>query len=452
MSFSRHFSASTEPTEDRPLQASLMTQSTRVHGTSPAAPPQPPHGVAPAQLRQRENTPERIVRARIDPSVRNQGVDSHLSLLAAAEKFIKSHTESLQEGIATFLLSRGKEYLLLFHRLKIKLKSLHRMESDDSFIPVSARVSFKLQVIKEAAEVQEFKDLQTTVKVVVDAHQQELKRHIILSLKIEIKMLYKELDKHLINTLNETVTLFNIANGNLAAPSNVIAYALLLNNYEMLTKHLTSTRDDFMTKASTILLITADHHRQIAELDLQQTSTIKRTIDSIFVSSIDFYLHQLKQREMNLALNKKAKEQLQLRKTEDAVMEVDQGLPVPPEQLKELIRKEAKVMAAKFARDEVERQLGKSAKKSKRGQIKANTGASQKNKSTAKEKSNAKNQKENQTPQTSTDRKKSSKGRNTSSRDRDSASGDDSSKGDTQSSSKKSSRKKRNSNKRNSRS
>jgi hypothetical protein len=67
-----------------------------------------------------------------------------------AENHIISHTSSLHEGLATLLLDKVKKILALKHKLFLKERHISRMEDDAAYVPVSARVKFKLQAWKEA--------------------------------------------------------------------------------------------------------------------------------------------------------------------------------------------------------------------------------------------------------------------------------------------------------------
>ena len=118
MSSSRFFIARTTSEAHPTQQEAQRAQPPGATVNRPAltqAEPAPPE-----QPRQRDPEPPRNIRARIDASVRTPGDYQNLSPLAAVEKFITTHTESLHEGIATFLLSRGKEYIVLYHRLALK--------------------------------------------------------------------------------------------------------------------------------------------------------------------------------------------------------------------------------------------------------------------------------------------------------------------------------------------
>lgn len=106
-------------------------------------------------------------RARIDESVASPGTIVTRNPLRVAEAFIESHVESLHEGIASLLLARGKEYLLLAHRIHHKYLMAKRMEDSKDYVPVLARINFTLQWVKEAEELPEFTQLQADMSELV---------------------------------------------------------------------------------------------------------------------------------------------------------------------------------------------------------------------------------------------------------------------------------------------
>jgi hypothetical protein len=102
-----------------------------------------------------------------------------------AENHIISHTSSLHEGLATPLSGKGKTILALKHRLFLKERSISRMEDDAAYVPVSARVKFKLQAWKEAEVSPEFATLATQTANIITNFQLQLKNQIIQNIRLE---------------------------------------------------------------------------------------------------------------------------------------------------------------------------------------------------------------------------------------------------------------------------
>jgi hypothetical protein len=72
--------------------------------------------------------------------------------------------ESLREGIAPLCLDKGNKFISLQHWYFTKAKTVIRMEQDDDYVPISARVDFNVKALKEAEELPEFIELQMRQK------------------------------------------------------------------------------------------------------------------------------------------------------------------------------------------------------------------------------------------------------------------------------------------------
>ena len=133
-----------------------------------------------ASTSQRRNlaTETRNQRAWIDPSIKYPSFKVQ-SLLAVAENHIKTHCASLQEGLATILEEKGKNFISVYHCYTQKHRTLRRIESDTSFIPVSARVNFKLPTWDGAEDDDGYVTLQQEMETTVTNFQQSLRGYII---------------------------------------------------------------------------------------------------------------------------------------------------------------------------------------------------------------------------------------------------------------------------------
>jgi hypothetical protein len=141
--------------------------------------------IAPAQFNPSQAASTgRNVWARIDNYGATPGQVKTYSPLRAAEDFIKSHIESLCEGIVPLCLDKGKKFLSLQHWYFTKTKTVIRMEQDDDCVPISARVDFKVKALKEAEELPQFIELQNETKALIKTYQQSLKLLIIKSCTI----------------------------------------------------------------------------------------------------------------------------------------------------------------------------------------------------------------------------------------------------------------------------
>jgi hypothetical protein len=92
---------------------------------------------------------------RIDASVVIPGF-TVTPTLRRAEDHSTSHTRTLLLGLAPLMEEKGKKFLSLAHKMFLKDRNITRMEEDQDYVPVSARV---LQAWKEAEASPEFATL-----------------------------------------------------------------------------------------------------------------------------------------------------------------------------------------------------------------------------------------------------------------------------------------------------
>jgi hypothetical protein len=333
-------------------------------------------------------------RVYIDTSIATTSDKLQLSPLRAAEEFIVSHTASLRNEIATLLLDRGREHIHLAHKAHSKDRNRSRMEADDTYIPVSARVDFRLQAVKEAEELPEFHQLQNRAAEVIKEKQVALKKLVIDTLKLERKVLQEKLNKHFCESIFMATKLFLTAQGVDTAQSHNVVAHLLEQHGETLLKHTGYNVEGFAALYKATLQVGDLPPVTAAAHNSQHIGCIKRAIESVFVLSWDRYMSQVKENELSISLKKEVKEQLLWRKTEDATMEIDNELPADREQLRDLIRREAEIMAKKLVCKEIDAKLDM-AKNTKRGQ--AVKGASNKKKNDSSNKETAKERKEKDT-------------------------------------------------------
>jgi len=317
------------------------------------------------------NLDERNKRASIDPTVAPPGIKTNVSPLAAARESIVRHVESLRPEIANLLLNRGKEYLALGHRIFLKERNAKRMEADSDYIPVSARVDFRLTATKEAEELPEFTQLQDQAKIAIKEMQVALKTVIIDTAKLEAKALQDKWNKHFCESVFMATTLFNTAQGVDTAHTHYTVVRLVAR-HEALLKHTGLSKEEFVALYCTMMQtgnLTQEEPPDDTG-DTQRIRALARALMAVFPLAFDEYLCKTRKNELSLSLKKTAKEQLLSLKSEEATMEIDAELPADRDQLKDLIRREAESMAKKLIQKEVAAALNTTtqAKNSTRGQ------------------------------------------------------------------------------------
>lgn len=313
-----------------------------------------------------DNRIESPKRARIDSSVVDPDNKKDISPLSAAKDHIESHIASLHDGIADLLLNRGIEYIELMHKIFTKDRNIKRMEIDDGYTPVSARVNFKLQPLKIAEETTEFKELYDRNIAFTETVKLQYKKDIIECAKLELKALRAHLNKEYCETIYKTVSIFHTAQSVDESLTHPTAIKLISDHSIAILKHIDLPDDDFTVLYKTTVDVGNFTPEQIAT-ENPQIGEIKRAIEAVFSASVDKYKKQEKDNHLALTIKKQAKEAILTQKTEEATMLVDDELPVDRLQLNELIKKEAEKLARKLIKDEVTEQLHRATKNQSRG-------------------------------------------------------------------------------------
>jgi hypothetical protein len=304
-------------------------------------------------------------------------VKSSKSPMAAATQHVQAHVASLQPQIATILSRLAKQYLLLLSKLHHKTRQLETMQTDPSFIPRSARIDFALSVTKKAEQDAEFPALRDECTRIITETQQSLKNQIVLATTVEIKLFRTDTRELLANSLQVITKAFLIADGHSPAIQPERMVNTLLDRYhETLLSHLDCSLAEFRriycalhslaslpdpypqsqparaaadaTDHSDSLFMTVAQQQQIrnaaahapATRTTEDTvaSSLKRTLESIFITSWTLYLRQSETNTIDLALKKLSIEHFDSKATEAAIMEIDMEPPASRQQLDGLIR------------------------------------------------------------------------------------------------------------------
>jgi hypothetical protein len=273
------------------------------------------------------------------------------SPIMVSENHIISHTSSLHEGLSTLLLDKGKKVIALKHKLFLKERNISKMEDDATYVPVSARVKFKLHAWKEAEASPEFATLATQTANIISTFQLQLKNQIIQNIRLEQTFLTAQLNNLFVEALAASTSLHLIALSKSSNNTHIVALAIIAQYESTLIKHCGMTAAQVTALYRTVNTVPAD---VLATSELARSrATIRHTLESVFTTLWDFYLNQHNENEISIYLKKKAKEVLTIQATEDAAMEADAEVPATHQQLQDLIQCEATKIANKRTQQEV---------------------------------------------------------------------------------------------------
>jgi len=281
--------------------------------------------------------------------------------------FISTHVESLQLPIATILTKIARDHLDILHKLHHKLSQSTRMESDDDFIPQSARLEFTLNVSKKATEDPKFLTLKENTDIAVAEFRKVLRNSIIEATKIECDIIVDELHRNFVKSTFLIATASQLGEGIDNANIHAILSIIFTANNESLLKHRDLELNDYaeiykedqailtfplQTQASNNSTATtlspffagAGTVRGQPDPDppplTRGTDSINRLIECILVTPFDRYLEQVKKNKIALSLKKLNLTHYGEKSTADADMRVNDEDAASREQLRELVRKE----------------------------------------------------------------------------------------------------------------
>jgi hypothetical protein len=187
-------------------------------------------------------------------------VTHRIAPLQASQEHIQSVTSTLLPGLATLLKETSTNHISSSHQMSLKEKNVARTEADNEYVPVSARVAFKLQAWKEAEESTEFTNLTTETNNIVKAFQLNLREYIIKNIKLERDVLRVKIRQELCESLFSFVELYVEALRSEPQFTQEIVLSILQANGTALLRHVPGTVQDFTILDSTVHNVPTEIH------------------------------------------------------------------------------------------------------------------------------------------------------------------------------------------------
>ena len=325
-----------------------------------------------------ENT--RNVRARTDPNVAPTSTNNSASMTpkSTAQAFVSEHVESLNHHIATILKKVGFDHINLTHKLLTKINQKSKMDLDPSLVPRSARLDFTLKASKKVEELPDYIQLKEETEIYILEIKGNLKTRILAVTEMEINFLRQEILEHFIKGLFLVTKAIKIGEGEPDADIHTIVSDLISTNHETILPYFKTDLNTFCTMYKDLLNVPAFPigeasattneeiviHSQFFNRPASRqnqaptpvtpttdTGHIKRTIDCLFITSIERYEAQVKKNAIILNLKKLDINHLTESATAEVEMAVGNEPSVSPENLKELIAKESKIANANLLKE-----------------------------------------------------------------------------------------------------
>jgi hypothetical protein len=137
----------------------------------------------------------------------------------------------------TLLSDKGKTIIALKHKLFLKERNISRMEDDAAYVPVSARVKFKLQAWKKLEVSPDFTTLARETANLITQFQLQLKVNIIENIRLEHTVITAKRNNLCVDSLAVVTSLYLTALGQNANNTHIVALALIHQYEYTLPKH-----------------------------------------------------------------------------------------------------------------------------------------------------------------------------------------------------------------------
>jgi hypothetical protein len=177
------------------------------------------------------------------------------------------------------------------------------MEAGDEYIPISARVAFKLQAWKTSEESPEYAILNMETSTMVASFQLQTKEQIIKNIALERDAIHVNLHSDMCEALFAAVYIHLEALGKNPEFDHDMVLAILQANETALLKHISLTVPDFTAHYCTELNV-PDDTQAMASL-VNQRHTIHRVLVNIFSNSWEEFLSQHQENDLSISLRKK---------------------------------------------------------------------------------------------------------------------------------------------------
>ena len=302
---------------------------------------------------------------------------------AIADSFITNHVVSLQPQLASILEKLGLQHLDLLHVFHNKKSQLTRMESNEEFIPRSARIEFKFHMSKNAEERPEFLALQEETDSHIATFRIFLRGQIIKATKIESMTIVENINIGFVKAIRVCTEAFLIGDDtplvdqDITHNTHALVSTIMDTYHTILLKHTTfqslaefcdlykrihnlqtfpisqGTRPAAPSTSGSRYFNTGPRPTNTSTTDAStdpnnnpttvnplEASKIKRALEAVFISPFDEYIKQCKRNSINLSLKKLSTAHFAEEATNNAAMELDREPGVDRSQLQDIIKKQ----------------------------------------------------------------------------------------------------------------
>ena len=317
---------------------------------------------------------------------------------SVAQEYITAHVVSLHHHVAAILKKTSFDHVNLVHKLLNKISQKSKMVLDASLFSRSARLDFTLKSSKKVEELPDYIQLNEETNIYILAVKENLKARILMITEMEINSLRKEILEHFVKGIFLIAKTIKTGEGEPTADIHRIVSEIIHQHHEYVLPHFDCDLPTFITTYKELLNVTtfpAQLATAVATATSQEvvihsqffrpagrtnpevpavppvltpdTSNIYRTIQCLFITSVERYRAQTKRNEINMNILKLDINHLTEAATAQVEMDVGNEPSVTSENLQQLIAKESKKVTESLQKEVLKlKQLVNNLKKSKK--------------------------------------------------------------------------------------
>lgn len=290
--------------------------------------------------------------------------DKAKSPMAVARDSITETVASLQPELATVLSRLAVETLVALHRHTAKKTQEERFTANVEWIPKSARNSFGLQGSKLVEQDEEYLQLVSRSKTLVEDFRKGARECVYETTKLEVKKLEQAMSDTFARNLRMAIKACLTCTSSKDARKvdlDKFSHTFLRVYGTKLIVHLGGTLDTFLATFKRVHTLSAlpepfltslptDNAPGLRAVDgsitlppswlLELLPVLWRTFEQLFVTPFSKYLDTVQRAKAKLELQKLNEEFFGQKLTDDTAMAVDSEAPVDPKVMKKLIAEE----------------------------------------------------------------------------------------------------------------
>ena len=314
---------------------------------------------------------------------------------ALALACVQSHVASLHPQVHKIINIYGVQFIEIYHKIQQKSAQLSKMETNDTFIPRSARINFEFHVRPEVEQSSDFTTIKSSTTELIKDFQQNLKSKIMETMRLDISYLQNKLNSTVCELVFYTSKAFHLLhNPTQINPPVTKTVALIINGFgDNLLKHCSVDKTSFkalfvelfndtsINQPHTIQIQAQSQNyvsnasnprnpyaRQLSQLAATQENNesfqhtmstvippffdhLRSILEKTLVTSVDKYIDQVNANKAASQLEAFSTELLHEKSTADTAAQMDLSPSVTPQELEELIAKSTKKAVSDLSRE-----------------------------------------------------------------------------------------------------